>query len=114
MAFNEKTNKPILTITCKATADIPAYRFVNFDCALPSTDSKALGVTDCIVKSGSFSGITTMGIMVVECSTSFTKGDPVTTDAEGKAKSTSVSSKINGRALETVTSGSLVKILLVP
>lgn len=114
MAIPSKTFQPTLTLTIKATMDLPAYRFVDYQGKLCDDNQKALGV--CVGKwtSGSHAGIIVLGTAIVEAGGTINAGDKVASDAYGRAKVATTGGEVNGRALNSANIGEFVRVLLVP
>lgn len=110
---NSVSFQPVLKITHKSTADIPAYRFVGFGGALCSSDAKSLGVTDKSWASGKNISIIVLGTAAIESVGNITVGDPLTSDGQGRAI-VAGDGAINARALESTSNGGVIKVLLVP
>jgi hypothetical protein len=113
MPISKNTYHPVLYITRKASADIPAYRFVNYNGGLCGNEVKSLGSTDVKHANGENIAVQAIGTAVVECSVNLAIGDAVTSDANGKAKLATGTMPINGRVITAGTSGGYVTILLV-
>lgn len=113
MAKSKNTHQPVLYITKKAVADLPANRFVSYFGGVPSNETKALGVTDIKFLLGESASIQVLGTAIIETATALTIGDPVTTDATGKAKLATGAMPINGRVVVGTTGAGFATILLV-
>lgn len=114
MGIPNKAFQPTLALTIKATMDLPAYRFVDYQGKLCGENQKALGV--CVGKwsNGSFASIIVLGTTIVEAGSAITAGDKVASDSTGRAKVATTGAEINGRALNSANTGEFVRILLVP
>ncbi len=109
-----KAYQPAQALTIKANINLAAFRFIGFDGNLCTANAKAFGVSDKQIYSGENSCIYTLGTIPIETSGAVNLGDDIASDTDGKAKTASVGAKVNGRALESCTSASIIKILLVP
>lgn len=103
-----------MSITIKATDELPSYRFVDFRGRICSANQKALGVTVGRWSSGRYAGIVVLGTAIVEAGSTITVGDKLASDAEGKAVPATTGAEINGRALNSANAGDFVRVLLVP
>jgi hypothetical protein len=114
MAAMDKTFQPKLTLSIRATMDLPAYRFVDYQGKPCDANQKALGVCMGKWSSGKYAAIVVLGTAIVEASSNISAGDKVASDANGKAKVATTGAEINGRALNSANPGEYVRILLVP
>lgn len=114
MAKNTSTYHPVQALTIQAAADLPAFRFVNFAGELCAAETKSAGVTELEWLQGDDASIVNLGVMPVETSAAITKGQDVSSDADGKAKPAPADTPVNGRALKDADAGDYVKVILVP
>ena len=69
-----------------AAGDIPARRFVGWDDELLTDPARpAQGVSETAIKTGKVGAITAIGSPLVETGGAFAKGDPITSDSQGRA-----------------------------
>lgn len=128
--MTNKTYKPLLIDSVKATADLPKQRFVSFGGAVCTAGEKALGISDVETDNGQFAPVGVLGIFLIETGGAITQGDAVTSDADGKAvtatgdtiesttedETTTYSIQkgdaINGYALDTASSsGEIIRVV---
>lgn len=114
MSTTNKTYQPVQIITVKALQEVPAYRFVNHRGQLCSDNQKSLGVTPLGFPSGTFASVITLGVAIVESSSTINIGDKITSDSVGKAKVAPAGAEINGYALSSANPGDFLRILLTP
>jgi hypothetical protein len=109
-------NISILTLTVKATAVIPANRFVERDGTLPAAGGNALGVTRFAGEVGDLMAVDVHGTTIAECGAAVAIDSALMVDAAGKVVVLAGSGKQTvGRALEAGTAdGSKIEILLIP
>jgi hypothetical protein len=106
-------------VTIVATEAITEKRFVTYD-GKHTVDGKVAGVTNFSVDNAGFIGVQIVGIAVVEASGAISAGALVASDANGKAKSLTLSAvgdveKIAGRAMEAASAdGDFITVLLRP
>jgi hypothetical protein len=112
MALTNKTYAPVLSITVRASQNLPAFRFAGFNGGLCSQGEKALGVTDAYCPSDENATVTVIGVVLVEAGGNISVGDDVTSGANGKALAGSSNDFINGDALDDGASGDLIRVLL--
>jgi hypothetical protein len=113
MPVNNLTYNPLMTISIKAAASLPANRFVDFDGNLCSAAEAALGATEIGWNSGDTASLIVHGIAIVEAADSFFAGDDVCCGADGKAVTQSASNPVVGKALGTASTGGYLQVLLV-
>lgn len=114
MSLNNKTYQPVQVLTIKATADIPAKRFVNFAGKTCGANQKSFGVSLSNYNNGSYVSVVVLGTAIVEAGGTITTGDNLTSDSLGRAIVASAGTEINGRALNSAETGEFVRVLLVP
>lgn len=137
-----KTETPLGAVSIEAAAALVAHIFVGLDGDVCGAGAKALGVTPVEFASGEQASAVISGVVLVLSGDAVTAGDPVKSDAAGKAVpaldasvtvpsgSTPVTSTgaqptlvvagsvlpevINGYAIDTAaTTGLLIRVLLV-
>ena len=113
MTLTNKTYQPVQSLSIRTTADLPAFRFINFAGGLCVADSRALGVTDCAHADGDLASVVSLGTVAVETSGAITLGADVSADADGKAKLTLSTEIVNGRALEACSGVAVIRIKLL-
>jgi hypothetical protein len=114
MSFNNKTYQPLQAISIQATEDLPQNRFISFSGGLCADNTRALGVTEVRWVSGQHSQVVTLGTIVVEAAGTIAAGDDIASATTGKARKALNGELVNGRALDSASSGGFVKIKLVP
>ncbi|TNE35953.1 DUF2190 family protein [bacterium] len=112
MSINNLSYDPLLTLTIKANEDLPANRFVDYSGYLSIPTGNALGATEIAWNSGDIASIIIEGIVIIETANSFTVGDDVCTGTGGKATTQSGTDPVVGKALDTVSSGAYLRVLL--
>ncbi len=112
MSLSNKTYAPVLSITIKASQNLPAYRFVSYNGGLCGEGDKALGVTDVYCPAGESGSVTVMGVVLVEAGANISVGDDVASGVNGKVVAGSSNDFINGGALDNGSSGDLIRVLL--
>ena len=105
---------PIISLT--AGEDLTAKRFVDFE-GKHTVDKKAVGVVIYDTDSGDEATVQCAGIAVVEAGGTITAGDLVSSDADGKAVSLTLSAvsdvaKICGIALDDASNGDYINVKL--
>ena len=88
MAFQNQGNEfSLYSKTVEpSSADIAARRFVGWDDELLTDPAKAAqGVSETAIKTGKVGAITAIGSPLVETGGAFAKGDPITSDSQGRA-----------------------------
>jgi hypothetical protein len=79
------THQPGVTTSIKAASPVLKHRFISFTGGYPSVNAKALGVSMADTDAGKMIPVVVTGIAIVEAGGAVSKGDALTTDAEGKA-----------------------------
>ncbi|MBP6734408.1 MAG: DUF2190 family protein [Chromatiaceae bacterium] len=110
---------PLLDKTFTAAGTISPYRLVKFG-GSDTTLLQAAAASDALIgvagqigaASGEVLDVTLVGIGEVEAGGSITRGNSVTSDANGKAVAASDGNVIIGKALMSAASGDIVPILL--
>ena len=110
---------PLLDKTFTAAGTISPYRLVKFG-GSDTTLLQAAAASDALIgvagqigaASGEVLDITLVGIGEVEAGGSITRGNSVTSDANGKAVAASDGNVIIGKALMSASSGDIVPLLL--
>lgn len=105
---------PILTLTWVATGAIVAQRFVHVAGDQAAAGENTLGVARSAAASGEKFPVDVLGTVTVEAGGSFSKGDSLKVDADGKAIVWASSGAKVAIALEDGASGQLVEVLLIP
>lgn len=90
---------------------IPANRFVNFNAALCGYNQKSLGVTIAEITGATTGNIQFSGIVSIEVGEEITKGDSITAGAAGKAICATIDSAINGYAITSGATGTILVLL---
>lgn len=109
-----KTEQPTLITSVIASTNLFKNLFVDFNGALPASDVKALGVVNADTDSGEQAPVMVEGIALVISNGAISKGSPVTTHSNGKAKQVTSTEIINGYALDSAWGvDELIRILLV-
>ena len=106
-----KLYQPLLIESVKATANIEQHSFIGFDGAYCGAGAKALGVSDVTIDNGQYAPVAVLGTLLVLSGGMITVGDPVASDANGKAVVATGSALINGYAQDSVTEGQEVRVL---
>jgi hypothetical protein len=114
MATHNKTYQPLQSLTVKAAADLPPFRFVAIDGSLCGNETRALGVTEIEWLEDEYAAVVSLGTIVIETSEAILAGADVTSAADGKAKTAVAGNPVNGRALEGCSGAGFIKIKLVP
>lgn len=76
---------PLLKLTVRAAADVPAYRFVTYAGALCGAGALAIGVSDYPAATGADFAAVVIGTATVEAGGAITAGAEVQSDATGRA-----------------------------
>ncbi|MEN6511316.1 MAG: DUF2190 family protein [Chloroherpetonaceae bacterium] len=111
MSTSALTYQPILRLTIKATQDLTAFHFVDFEGNICGLGAQSLGVADYDATSGENISVITLGTAIVRASESIANGEYISSDALGNAKVFETGEKICGKALGASSNG-FVKILL--
>lgn len=106
-----KIYKPLLIESIKAASDIKQHRFIGFDGNYCKEKTKALGVSDVDIEKDQLVPVAIFGSLLVEAGGTLTSGDPVTSNAEGKAVKAEETDAINGYAQDDGTEGSEIRII---
>lgn len=106
-----KLYQPILITSLKVTSDIEEHRFIGFDGKHCTAGAKALGVSDVSVEKDQQAPVGILGVLLVKSAGAISAGDPVASDANGKAIKATGEAVINGYAQDSVTEGQDVRIL---
>jgi len=114
MSANNKTYQPLQSLTVLAVEIIPAARFVDFSGALCTDNKRALGVSEVDWVPSQYAQVVSLGTITVEAASSINQGDDITSASEGKARKANTGEIVNGRALNSASTGGFVKIKLVP
>lgn len=114
MSTSNKTYNPVQSLSIRATADLPAFRFISFSGALCANETRAAGVTEVDWVNGENAAVVSLGTIAIETSESVTLGADVTCSGDGKAKPASGTMPVNGRALDACTGAGFIRIKLVP
>nr|DAU52967.1 MAG TPA: capsid fiber protein [Caudoviricetes sp.] len=109
--MTNKLYSPILIESVKAVADLSQYRFVGFDGNYCAAGAKALGVVDVSTEKGQYAPSAVFGTLLVEVGDTILAGDPVASDAEGRAVKATDSAMINGFARDAGTAKELIRII---
>lgn len=108
-----KTEQPILITSIKAPANVLKNLFIGFDGALCGNGAKALGVCNADTSKDEMTPVTSVGIALVISGNAVTLGDPIQSDANGKAIPFA-SGSLNGYAMDAATGANeLIRIKLV-
>jgi len=79
------TYKPVLAISIGAAVDLEPHRFVGPDGNYPAAGGFAVGVTEVEAAQGRQAPVIALGTALVEAAEAIAKGDPITTDNQGRA-----------------------------
>lgn len=105
--------RPVQVISIRAGATLLAHRFVTASGNVPAAGASTLGVTLSPAQAGNQTPIVTIGTAVVEAAAAIAVGDPIATDAAGRAVVHSSGSKV-AVALTAGQSGDLIEVFLIP
>ncbi|GEN33847.1 capsid cement protein [Aneurinibacillus danicus] len=101
------------TITRIASAPVGEYRFVTAAGAQAGAGAAAIGVSlTAAAAAGASLTVVTGGTAPVIAGGAINAGDPVTSDAEGRAVPAATGNVINGVALEAAALGEPVEVLI--
>ena len=100
-----KLYQPLLIESVKATANIEQHRFIGFDGAYCGAGEKALGVSDVDIENGQYAPVAVLGTLLVISAGTINAGEPVASDANGKAVKATGDALVNGYAQDSVTEG---------
>ena len=106
-----KLYKPLLIDSIEAGENVEQHRFIGFDGKHCQAGAKALGVCDVSTEKGQLAPVGVFGIFLVEAAENIAAGDEIASDANGKAVKVARTELTNGYSLDTVQSGSLVRIV---
>lgn len=98
--------------TITAAAALGQKKFIGFDGNLCGAGAKSRGVTDAAFESGEEASIVETGEAVVTSAGTVALGGPVKSDANGEAIAQGGTGEINGYALNAVTAGQDLAVLL--
>lgn len=102
----------LLTLTLTASADVVAARFVSIAGAQSTAGGLALGVSQSNATPGQQFPAVVFGTAIVESGGAFSKGDPLQSDAQGRAVD-ATTGPVVAHALEDATAaGEMVEVLL--
>lgn len=108
---NNKTYKPLLIDSIKASVDLEKQRFVGFDGNYCQAGKKALGVIDAETEKEQFAPVAINGILLVVCGGIVNAFDDITSDAEGRAVVCTSQDTSNGFALDGGEEGDVIRIV---
>lgn len=108
---NNKTYKPILIDTLKASTDLKKQRFAGFDGNYCEAGKKAFGIVDADTSADELAPIALNGILLIECGGSVSAFDEITSDSEGRAIVCSSQDTSNGFALDSGEEGDTIRIV---
>jgi hypothetical protein len=106
-----KTEQPVLITSITAAANIPKNLFVGFNGNLPSAGAVCFGVANADSSTGEQMPVTVIGIAIVTVAATIAVGDPVETDATGKAVPKTTGA-LAGYALDPGVAGDSIRIIL--
>ena len=109
-----KTEQLGIVTSVKAVVDIDKNYIADVNGNLCNATAVPLGVVNADTKADEQMPVAVSGIALVTAASAITKGDLVTSDANGKAESTVTNDKlVLGKALDEATaSGDLIRVLL--
>lgn len=115
MSSTDRGIKPLQVIrsNVKAVSDLSANRFVTINATYPAEGGVALGVASYPTPTGNYASVTTYGIVTVELAGTVSENDEITPATDGKAKAYTTSEFIMGVALDSGTTGDLIRIKLI-
>ncbi len=108
---NNKTYKPILIDTLKASTDLKKQRFAGFDGNYCEAGKKAFGIVDADTSAEELAPIALNGILLIECGGTISAFDEITSDSEGRAIVCSSQDTSNGFALDSGEEGDTIRIV---
>ncbi len=111
--ISTQTYSSALTISVKASEDIPKYRFINYYGNLCALGERALGVSSLSASKDNQVTTETLGTMLVETNGAIAKGSALSSTADGKAKIAETTETINAYALSSCSAAGIIKIRLV-
>lgn len=107
----EKTYKPGVIESVKAAENLQKQRFIGFDGKYCKNGDKALGVSDASTDEAQLAPVAIYGILLIESGSAIAKGEKVTSDGQGRAKTAGDTDAINGYALdEAQGNGEIIRI----
>lgn len=107
--------RPLYSITVKATADVTAHRFVTTAGAYPVTKTRAFGVAREAAAVGDNVGVHTLGTAIVEAAGAIVAGAAVEVlGAVGKAGTFTTGVKAGIALTPAAADGDLIEVYLVP
>ena len=109
--MSNKTKKPVLTETVKATGAIIKHRFVAYTGKQAAATEAALGVAVYDAAAGDAVAVETLGTLLVESGGALAVGDAVAADAQGCAVKQAGTAVVIGRAMDTATAAN--EIILI-
>lgn len=99
----ERTYKPLLTDSIKASVNLEKQRFIGFDGNYCTNNAKAYGVSDVDIDAGQYAPITINGILLIKTGGAVVVGAKVTSNASGYAVTAGGTAEVNGYALDAST-----------
>ncbi len=107
----------IFTVTARASGAVQEKRFVDHSGAQAGANANALGVSGASAADGELLPVHVLGTAIVETGGAVNVGDPVSSDAQGRAvvtDGTTYTVKV-GRAREAASAaGEFIEVLLIP
>jgi hypothetical protein len=114
MAINNRTYKPVQTVTITAAADLTAFRLVSHAGEHCDSGAKSMGAAEIDWLQGETAAVVTLGTISLETSGAVTAGDPVASDENGKAKTAAPGDAVNARALSSTSAAGYITAQLLP
>nr|DAN90220.1 MAG TPA: capsid fiber protein [Caudoviricetes sp.] len=106
--------RPLFTETVKATAAISANRFVTYAGKQAETAGElVMGVSDTAIEAGGYVGVDVIGTTIVDVGGTFSKGDDLAADTDGKAVKATAGQNVCARALYDAAAGQKTEVLLI-
>lgn len=109
--MTNKHYKPLLIESVKANEDLIEHRFIGFNGKHCAAGAKAFGVVDVSTEKEQFAPAAVFGILLVEAGGTIALGDPIASDANGKAVKAGTSDLINGYACDAGVAGNVIRVL---
>lgn len=109
--MTNKTYKPLLFESVKATVDLEEKRFVGFDGNYCGAGEKALGVVNVSTEKDQYAPVVILGILLVKAAGTIAVGDSVASDTDGKAVVAENSAISNGYSLDSAVAGQEIRIV---
>lgn len=106
-----KLYKPVLIDSTLAATNIEKQRFIGFDGNYCQAGKKAHGVSDVEIEKGQLVPISVIGILLVEAGGAIPLGSKVTSDPNGKAVIATTNDEVNGWAVDTASTGEVIRIV---